>query len=200
MAPSVGRPLGFERDAALDAVVDAFWTHGYAGATTSLLEASTGLARSSLLNTFGPKDRLCLAAVDRYQERMDAWLVAPMASGEEGVADLERFFDVLASLKESPPGSSGCLVVNLSAEAPARLEGMAQRVERYRSHLRDGFVAALGRAERLGEITPGSRAQRADLLLGIAVAVNWTARSVSAQEAQRLARSAAALPREWAGC
>jgi hypothetical protein len=75
----------------------------------------------------------------------------PPDHGEEGLADLERVYDVLATVEESPPGSSGCLVVNLSAEVPAWLGGLAPRVDHYRRHLRDGFAAVLGRR---GEIAP----------------------------------------------
>lgn len=198
MTPSPGRPLGFDRDAALDAVVHVFWTHGYAGTTTGVLESSTGLSRSSLLNTFGPKDQLCLAAIDRYQEQMDTWLVGPLVEGGDGLADIARFFELLAGLKESAPGSNGCLVVNLTSEAPPGLDGLPERVDRYRRHLRDGFARALDRAEKLGEVTTGSRDDRADLLLALAVAVNWTSRAVSPHDAQRLAGSAKGLAQQWA--
>ena len=193
MAPSTGRPLGFDRDVVLDAVVDTFWVHGYAGTTTSVLEAQTGLSRSSLLNTFGPKDELCLAAVDRYQQRVDQWLVGPLLDGTEGVTEIEAFFVLLAQLKESAPGSSGCLVVNLSAEMADIAPGLRWRVERYSRSLQEGFEAALVRAEARGEVRPGDVPARAAALVALAVTVNWTARSGTPEQARLVAASASSL-------
>jgi TetR/AcrR family transcriptional repressor of nem operon len=193
-----GRPRGFDRDEVLDAVVDTFWVHGYAGTTTSVLESGTGLSRSSLLNTFGPKDQLCLAAVDRYQERLATWLVEPLSTGRAGVADVEVFFQRLGALKKSAPGSSGCLVVNLSTESPGVPPGLRTRVDRYRRSLRDAFAAALSRAEQRREVSSGQVDARAEVLLGLAVAVNWTARSGSSEAAAALAATAPALLADWA--
>ena len=91
-SPAGGRPLGFEPAQVLDRVVETFWVNGYDATTTTLLEEATGLSRSSLLNTFGPKEQLLVAAVDRYQSMMDSGLLDPMLNGERGLADLDRFF------------------------------------------------------------------------------------------------------------
>jgi len=199
MKQSPGRPLGFDRDTALDAVVDTFWTHGYTGATTAVLEAGTGLSRSSLLNTFGPKDALCLAAADRYQERVDRFLLEPLHEGLEGRADIEAFFRQLAHLKDSAPGSSGCLIVNLSVESPRRPEGLDVRIARYRQSLQAAFEVALVRAEAQAEVRPGDVPARASLLVALAVAVNWAARCGDLQQARMLAGSVSSLLADLAG-
>lgn len=192
MTQPIGRPLGFDRDAVLDAVVDTFWVHGYTGATTAVLEAGTGLSRSSLLNTFGPKDALCLAAADRYQERVDRSLLQPLHEGLEGRADIEAFFRQLAHLKDAAPGSSGCLIVNLSVE-PASPEGMDVRIARYRQSLQTAVEAALVRAEAHGEVRPGDVPARASLLVALAVAVNWAARCGDLHQSRVLAGSVSSL-------
>jgi len=196
MTQLVGRPLGFDRDAVLDAVVDTFWVHGYTGTTTAVLEAGTGLSRSSLLNTFGPKDALCLAAADRYQERVDRFLLQPLHDGEEGIggrADVEAFFRRLADLKDSAPGSSGCLIVNLSVESSRRPQGLDVRIARYRQSLQSAFAVALARAEAHGEIRPGDVPARASVLVALAIAVNWAARCGDLQQARQLADSVSSL-------
>ena len=97
-SPTGGRPLGFEPAHALDRVVETFWVNGYEATTTVLLEEATGLSRSSLLNTFGPKEQVLLAAVDRYQAMTDNGLLDPMLNGSRGLADLDRFFVALGAL------------------------------------------------------------------------------------------------------
>src|SRR5687767_3432568 len=133
-SPTGGRPLGFEPAQTLDRVVETFWVNGYEATTTVLLEEATGLSRSSLLNTFGPKEKLLLAAVDRYQAMTDNGLLDPMLNGSRGLADLDRFFVALGVVKASAPGSSGCLVVNLGALTDLT-PGLRERVDRYYERL-----------------------------------------------------------------
>jgi TetR/AcrR family transcriptional regulator, transcriptional repressor for nem operon len=192
-----GRPLGFDPDAALDRVVEAFWVHGYTGTTTALLEEATALSRSSLLNTFGPKEQLFLAALDRYQQMTDEALLASLRTGRGGLADVDAFFIELARLKRSAPGSCGCLIVNTAAEPGPGTPQVQRRVDRYRHALTEALSAALDRAVDAGEISPDQRPERAQVLAALAVAVNWTAKSSGAVAAQRLARAASAVIADW---
>jgi TetR/AcrR family transcriptional repressor of nem operon len=192
-----GRPLGFDPDAAVDQAMEVFWTHGYEGTTTALLEEATSLSRSSLLNTFGPKQRLFLTALDRYQQLVDDTLLTPLRAGSAGLADIAAFFTELARLKTSPPGSGGCLIVTTSIEqAPATVE-VRQRVDRYRHALARAMSAALARAVQAGEVGAAGRAHRVEVLVALAIAVNWTARVAGSRAAQQLARSARAVIGEW---
>jgi len=192
-----GRPLGFDPDAVVDRAVAVFWVYGYEGTTTSLLEEATALSRSSMLNTFGPKEQLFLAALDRYQQLLDDTLLAPLRTGSGGLADIETFFASLARLKRSAPGSCGCLIVNTSVERSPSTPQVQQRVGRYRNALAEALSAALSRAANAGEISAAGSAQRIDVLVALAVAVNWTARSSGGGAAQRLARSARAIVADW---
>ncbi|WP_210490163.1 TetR/AcrR family transcriptional regulator [Microvirga antarctica] len=61
-----GRPLSFDRDAALEQAMLTFWRHGYE--TTSIVDLTTamGVTAPSLYSAFGDKKRLFLEAARLY--------------------------------------------------------------------------------------------------------------------------------------
>ncbi|MGI3903538.1 MAG: TetR/AcrR family transcriptional regulator [Janthinobacterium lividum] len=61
-----GRPLSFDRDAALEQAMLAFWRYGYESTSVVDLTTAMGVTAPSLYATFGDKKRLFLAAVRRY--------------------------------------------------------------------------------------------------------------------------------------
>lgn len=65
-----GRPRNFDRDIALDAFVDVFWTHGYAGADVDKLQESAGILRGSFYRAFHDKPRAFSEAFGRYLEQI----------------------------------------------------------------------------------------------------------------------------------
>jgi AcrR family transcriptional regulator len=63
-----GRPIGFDRDAALEAAMLLFWERGYEGTSMSDLTHAMGLNPSSIYAAFGDKHALFELAVKRYVE------------------------------------------------------------------------------------------------------------------------------------
>jgi AcrR family transcriptional regulator len=61
-----GRPLSFDRDAALHQAMLLFWRHGYEATTLNDLTAALGVKPSSIYTVFGDKKRLFLEAVGVY--------------------------------------------------------------------------------------------------------------------------------------
>jgi AcrR family transcriptional regulator len=63
-----GRPIGFDRDAALEAAMLLFWQRGYEGTSMADLTHAMGLNPSSVYAAFGDKHALFQLAVNRYME------------------------------------------------------------------------------------------------------------------------------------
>jgi AcrR family transcriptional regulator len=64
-----GRPIGFDKDAALEAAMLLFWERGYEGTSMSDLTQAMGLNPSSIYAAFGDKHALFQQAVKRYLEK-----------------------------------------------------------------------------------------------------------------------------------
>ena len=61
-----GRPLSFDREAALHQAMLLFWRYGYEATSLSALTAAMGISAPSLYAAFGDKKQLFLQAVNRY--------------------------------------------------------------------------------------------------------------------------------------
>lgn len=61
-----GRPLGFDREAALHQAMLLFWRHGYEATSINDLTAAMQITPPSLYTAFGDKKQLFLEAVRRY--------------------------------------------------------------------------------------------------------------------------------------
>ena len=61
-----GRPLGFDRDAALYQAMLLFWRHGYEATSLNDLTKAMAITPPSLYTAFGDKKQLFLEAVERY--------------------------------------------------------------------------------------------------------------------------------------
>ena len=61
-----GRPLSFDREAALHQAMLLFWKHGYESTSLNDLTTTLGVKPSSIYTVFGDKKRLFLEAVARY--------------------------------------------------------------------------------------------------------------------------------------
>lgn len=65
----MARPIQFDHDAVIDAALNVFWTRGLHRSSIDDLVEASGLARSSLYNSFGGKQALYELAVQRYVDR-----------------------------------------------------------------------------------------------------------------------------------
>ncbi|MGC8401111.1 TetR/AcrR family transcriptional regulator [Enterobacter mori] len=149
-----GRPRRFDRDVALQAMLEVFWARGYEGAQLVDLTAAAGIAPPSFYAAFGSKEAAFCEAVDHYiatvgakpRQALDSG--ATLRDGVEGM--LRASIDVALSVR---PG--GCLlilgVVNcLSENEPARAHLKAAR-----DKTRELIRARLERARTAGELPAG---------------------------------------------
>lgn len=112
-----GRPRGFERHTALDAAVRVFWSEGYDGAAINRLSRDMRVPKASLYQEFGDKEDLFVAAIGRYVETRLSAIVQALEQSGTLEADLEQFFDAVATLATSDPTTPGCLIACSLADA-----------------------------------------------------------------------------------
>jgi AcrR family transcriptional regulator len=63
-----GRPISFDKDAALETAMLLFWERGYEGTSMADLTQAMGLSPSSIYAAFGDKHSLFSLAVKRYMD------------------------------------------------------------------------------------------------------------------------------------
>ena len=154
------RQKEFDREAALDGAMAAFWTKGYTATSIEDLVTRMGIQRGSLYATFGNKRSLFLSALGRYQRAVTRELLAVLEAPGSGLAAIRGFFRlrVEGSLdRRRPPG---CLVTNSAVELSPRDRGAAARVGDSLVTLEVAFLRALERARVQGEL-PATKDLRA---------------------------------------
>ena len=147
----VGRPRSFDRDAALDTAVDAFWERGYDGVSVAELTTAMGIAAPSLYAAFGDKRRLFDEAASRYWERLErgrsAALDAPTV--RDGVERVLRASVESHTARTSP---RGCFVMSepvLASERRRNRDALRDRILRGRD---EGELPAATDVEALADV------------------------------------------------
>ncbi|MCJ2059121.1 TetR/AcrR family transcriptional regulator [Methylobacterium sp. J-048] len=110
MASARGRPRGFDRDQALERLMQVFWAKGYEGAQLNDLTAAIGVKPPSFYAAFGSKEAAFREAIDLY--------IATIGSAQmQALQDAATFRDGLRAMLEgsvavalsTKPG--GCLLI-----------------------------------------------------------------------------------------
>lgn len=108
----MARPRNFDEDSVLDAVAEAFWTHGYDGTSTRDLVQYTGLTQPSLYNAFGDKRALFLRALDHYLEHTLRERIQRLESSMPPDRAITAFFREIVERSVSDEHRRGCMLVN----------------------------------------------------------------------------------------
>jgi len=194
----VGRPRGFDADVILDQAVELFWKRGYQSTTTRDLESALGLTQSSIYNTFGSKQQLFEAALDRYESMTADVLLIPLEQSEEGLAAVDAFF---VTLKDwvTHKGRRGCMLVNMMAENGSATPEISKRCQAYQQRVSSGLRAALSRASNDAELDCNVDVDEAsELLIGLVLGLNIAARGgASDQELGSMLKAIRTQLRNW---
>lgn len=189
----MARPREFDEQKTLEAVAEAFWTHGYEATSTRDLAQRTGLTVTSLYNAFGDKQALFQRALQHYldatlRERIDR-LEQTLAPGEA----IAAFFGEVIERSLSDKQQRGCFLVNSALEAtPAAPElraAIAAEIDAIRAFFRRCLLAG----RRIGEVPSSvSAAEASAHLLAVLLGLRVMAR-VHADRATMTAAVATAL-------
>jgi AcrR family transcriptional regulator len=177
------RPSARER--LLDAADELFYAEGVNTVGIDRVIEHAGVAKATLYSTFGSKDALIRAYLDRRQKARKERIAQVL---EEHDDPRERLLGVIGLLSErfSVPDSRGCAFINAGAEA-SHGSGIEQANDEYRAWLRGLFVDL---ARDAGAVDPEVLARQLQLLNdGTAVSARMDREGV---ETAAAAQSAAA--------
>lgn len=156
-----GRPRAFSPDAALDHMVEMFWTKGYAATSLDDIAAATGLQRSSLYAAFGNKQAMYLAVIERFAAAMRAAMAVLGGEGPGLQARLRRFFDRVVDIYTSGETPRGCLVFGTAPTEAVTDPVIAARLGALLADLDAALAAQFAIAIALGDLKPGTDAAAA---------------------------------------
>ena len=147
------RPREFDEAAVLDSAVEAFWTHTYAGTSTAHLCEATGLARSSLYNTFSGKSELYQNALRRYGELKRTQRAAYLDADGTARERLEHLLGDVVREQWASDERRMCLVVNAAVEVGSADADVAALARRNLDEFRDMLAQLIAQGQSEGSIT-----------------------------------------------
>lgn len=164
---AIGRPRGFDRDAALHAAMLVFWRKGFLAASMNDLCDGMGIRSPSLYAAFGDKESLYLEAMQHYAETIGTavWgrlLEAPTArAGVEAL--LQAAVDTLPADGVMPAGCMAflgalgeeCPVAVSDAPRQLRLDCLRRLRQRLGEAVDTGELPSADVADRLGRFYVG---------------------------------------------
>lgn len=132
----MGRPRSFEEGAALEAIMAAFWSGGYAATSVRDLARVAEVQPNSLYQAFGDKEALFLVALDRYV----AWVAGLVPLDQPPRRQIRLWFEGLLDRAYAADPPRGCLMLTAAAEAEQLPPAVQERVRQGMAQLRAFFA------------------------------------------------------------
>jgi AcrR family transcriptional regulator len=129
--PVIGRPRGFDRDAALEAAMFLFWRKGFAATSMNDLCDAMGISSPSLYAAFGSKEALYLEAIEHYVRTQGPPVWDKLAEGATARTGIENLLIAgTESLPKSRATPAGCMAMLAAVgdEWPAAIARVVKKV------------------------------------------------------------------------
>ncbi|WP_019170177.1 TetR/AcrR family transcriptional regulator [Pseudaminobacter salicylatoxidans] len=156
--PTIGRPRGFDRDAALLAAMRTFWKQGYEGTSVQDLVTAMGVNKPSLYSTFGCKEEIFREAIELYDRLEGRATTQSLAEAKTARDAVETMLLANARAYTVTEGPRGCMIVLSSLLGAPENEGVRAFLAKNRL---DGEMALRARLAR--GVIDGDLACSADL-------------------------------------
>lgn len=114
----IGRPLSFDRAAALEQAMLVFWRHGYETSSVAELTAAMGVTPPSLYAAFGDKQSLFLEAMHLYAGERSS-IQSALDAAPSARAAIASMLDGAATRFTGDSTPPGCLLASATASGSA---------------------------------------------------------------------------------
>ena len=177
-----GRPLSFDRDAALHQAMLLFWEHGYESTSLNDLTAALGVKPSSIYTVFGDKKRLFLEAVARYTSGS----VTSESIIAQAVTARDAALGLLAASVQGFTGEEtpkGCLLATSAISCSEGASDVQQELAAIRMGIEAQLKAKIVADVELGRIpTDGDGEALAGYILAVIQGLSTLARDGASRE------------------
>lgn len=122
-----GRPKQFDRNQALLAAINVFWTRGYEGASVKNLTEAIGINSPSLYAEFGDKHALYLQAIDRYANNDACTPLIALEEIEDIHAAVRAFLEAAIDYStDHDSGAKGCFLASCVSTSAGHVDGVSE--------------------------------------------------------------------------
>ncbi len=190
-----GRPLGFDREAALHEAMLLFWRHGYEATSVNDLTNAMGITPPSLYTAFGDKKQLFLEAVQRYVSGpvTSESIIDEAPTAREAAAGLLHASVVGFTGESTPPG---CLLASSAISCSAAAAGVQQALADIRRKIEKRLRNKITRDRTMSKLKTKADAEAmAGHIMAVIQGMSTLARDGASRE--KLSSIAAAAMLSW---
>ncbi|QDG76625.1 TetR/AcrR family transcriptional regulator [Labrenzia sp. PHM005] len=133
-----GRPKSYDKDTAMEAFVDVFWSKGFDATSIDDLQAAAGIKRGSFYAAFGGKDEVFQAALQRYWDEVTEPGLSSLTSNKSPLDSLAEFIRHIGAFM-SANTFRGCLLLSsaVAKTEPQTVKGaVAEHMTQMEIHLK----------------------------------------------------------------
>jgi AcrR family transcriptional regulator len=166
---AAGRQREFDKQIALDAAMEVFWSNGYNGTSLSDLTNAMGINKPSLYAAFGNKEALCISALNQYVSKYGSPHMEELNAPNKSLRSrLTAYLKSIAGMVSDPTLPGGCFVAATTNEAggdclPAGVSQAVAKINQLTRKTLSDFFRQEASAGTLGK--PGSPEVLADYIL-----------------------------------
>ena len=150
-----GRPLSFDREAALNPAMLLFWRHGYEATSLAELTRAMGVTAPSIYAAYGDKKGLFRAAVHRYLTRSQtpAEVIAQAATA---AAAARALIEGAAAAFTGADTPAGCLLASSAIAVSAEADDVREELAAIRREIETALCARIAADMDIGEVPAGA--------------------------------------------
>jgi AcrR family transcriptional regulator len=149
-----GRPISFDKDAALEAAMLLFWERGYEGTSMANLTQAMGLNPSSIYAAFGDKHALFSLAVKRYMDSRAQYVTKALEEPTLGKV-IRALFDNTVVFLTTPGHPPTCMTLTGAMGCSADAASARDLMTEIRKQNEVAMKERLLKARKSGELPKG---------------------------------------------
>jgi len=149
---TIGRPLEFNPDVALESAMQLFWRKGYESSSLQELLATMRLSKSSFYQTFKSKHALFQRCIQHYRQAMNDEMRAQLKKNKSGKTFIITLFNNIANETSGSDARRGCLMMNTASEFAQSDQEIAKLVSSSINSITTVFELAIQQAQQQEEI------------------------------------------------
>lgn len=125
----MGRARQFDRDAAVEWVMNEIWRTGFEACSAKAISEKLGITRSSFYHTFGSREALFLEALERYVKTSPDHILDQFTESRSPLKLLTMVFKEVCRVRAKDPEHRGCLAINGVSELVGVNDTLGQVLE-----------------------------------------------------------------------